>query len=443
MNILEVIEKKKYGKTLTKEEIDFFIQGYSRNEIPDYQISSLLMAIWFRGMNEEETANLTNSMVNSGQIIDLTKINGIKVDKHSSGGVADTVTLPLVAIIAANDIPVAKMSGRGLGHTGGTIDKLESIPGFKVEIPVKEFIEIVNRVKGAVISQSEEVALADKKLYALRDVTGTIDSVPLIASSIMSKKIASGSDAIVLDVKVGNGAFMQNLEDAIELSKTMVNIGNSLGKETVAYITDMNEPLGDAIGNAIEVEEAIEVLKGKSYKKLLAVIETLGAEIIRMAGKASDLNQGKAIVGNTIKNGAALKKFSEIVQAQGGNPDVVNDIKLLPQAKFQIPLFSDSSGYLASVRTKEIGLLAAYLGAGREKKGDSIDLSVGICFRKKIGDRIDKGEVIGEILANDIEKANFALNKMKDLFTLSEKIISPKKVIYCRVSKEGVEHYST
>jgi pyrimidine-nucleoside phosphorylase len=443
MNILEVIEKKKYGKTLTNEEIDFFIQGYSRNEIPDYQISSLLMAIWFRGMNEEETANLTNSMVYSGQIIDLSKINGIKVDKHSSGGVADTVTLPLVAIIAANDIPVAKMSGRGLGHTGGTIDKLESIPGFKVEIPVEEFIEIVNRVKGAVISQSEEVALADKKLYALRDVTGTIDSIPLIASSIMSKKIASGSDAIVLDVKVGNGAFMQNLEDAIELSKTMVNIGNSLGKETVAYITDMNEPLGDAIGNAIEVEEAIEVLKGKSYKKLFAVIETLGAEIMRMAGKASDLNEGKAIVGNTIRNGAALKKFSEIVQAQGGNPYVINDMKLLPQAKFQIPLYSDSSGYLASVRTKEIGLLAAYLGAGREKKGDSIDLSVGIYFRKKIGDRIDKGEVIGEILANDIEKVNVALNQMKGLFTLSEKIISPKKVIYCRVSKEGIEHYST
>ncbi len=443
MNILEVIEKKKYGKTLTKEEIDFIIQGYSRNEIPDYQISSLLMAIWFRGMNEEETANLTNSMVNSGQIIDLSKIDGIKVDKHSSGGVADTVTLPLVAIIAANDIPVAKMSGRGLGHTGGTIDKLESIPGFKVEIPVEEFIEIVNRVKGAVISQSEEVALADKKLYALRDVTGTIDSIPLMASSIMSKKIASGSDAIVLDVKMGNGAFMQSLEDAIELSKTMVNIGNSLGKETVAYITDMNEPLGDAIGNAIEVEEAIEVLKGKSHKKLLSVIETLGAEIIRMAGKASDFNEGRMIIGNTIKNGAALRKFSEIIQAQGGNPDVVNDIELLPQAKFKIPFYSDSSGCLASVKTKEIGLLAAYLGAGREKKGDSIDLSVGIYFRKKIGDRIDKGEVIGEILANDIEKANIALNKMKGLFTLSEKIISPKKVIYCRVSKEGIEHYST
>lgn len=442
MNILEVIEKKKYGGTLTKEEIDFFIQGYSRNEIPDYQISSLLMAIWFRGMNEEETANLTNSMVYSGQIVDLSKINGIKVDKHSSGGVADTVTLPLVAIIAANDIPVAKMSGRGLGHTGGTIDKLESIPGFKVEIPVEEFIEIVNKVKGAVISQSEKVALADKKLYALRDVTGTVDSIPLMASSIMSKKIASGSDAIVLDVKVGNGAFMQNLEDAIELSKTMVSIGNSLGKETVAYITDMNEPLGDAIGNAIEVEEAIEVLNGRSYKKLLTVIETLGAEIMRMAGKASDINEGKAIVGNTIKNGKALKKFAEIIQAQGGNPEVINDIKLLPQAKFKLPIYSDSSGYLSSVRTKDFGLLAAYLGAGREKKGDSIDLSVGIHFRKKIGDRIEKGETIGEILANDIEKAKIALNKVNNLFTTSEEIISPKEVIYYRVSKEGIEHYS-
>lgn len=439
MNILEVIEKKKYGSSLSKDEIDFLIQGYSRGEIPDYQMSSLLMAIWFRGMDKVEISNLTLSMVRSGKVIDLSKIKGIKVDKHSSGGVADTVTLPLVAIIAANGVPVAKMSGRGLGHTGGTIDKLESIPGFRVEIPIDEFIDIVNTVGGAVISQSEEVAVADKKMYALRDVTGTVDSISLIASSIMSKKIASGADAIVLDVKVGSGAFMEKVEDALTLAKTMVEIGNNLGKETVAYITDMNEPLGDCIGNSIEVEEAIEVLKGKGSRKLLEVIETLGSEILKIAGKTESFNEGKQLIKKTIENGKGIEKFGQIIEAQGGDKEVINNPALLPQAKYRIPIAFQEEGYLYSVNAKEIGLIASFLGAGRTKKEDIIDLSVGIKFLKKIGDKIEKGEKVGEILANSEEKGTEALGKIKEAIQISANPVSKKKVIYYRVSKEGIE----
>lgn len=439
MNILSIIEKKKHGFELNKNEIEFIVQGYSKGTIPDYQMSSLLMAIWFKGMNKQEISDLTLSMVNSGKIIDLSRISGIKVDKHSSGGVADTVTLPLVAIIAANNVPVAKMSGRGLGHTGGTIDKLESIPGFRVEIPIDEFIDIVNRVGGAIISQSEEVAIADKKIYALRDVTGTVDSIPLIASSIMSKKIASGTDAIVLDVKIGNGAFMQNLEDSIILAQTMVDIGTSLGKETVAYVTDMNEPLGDCIGNSIEVEEAINVLNGKGSEKLMKVIETLGAEILKIARKARTLEEGAEIIKETINNGSGLKKFSDIIKAQGGNSDVIYNLGLLPKAKYSFPIVASKEGFLAKVATKEMGLLASFLGAGRTKKEDIIDLSVGIVFSKKIGEKIRFGEEIGKILANSEEKANEALKRFNNLIEISDHPVKKQKVIYYRVDRQGVQ----
>ncbi len=439
MNIVNIIEKKKYGNVLDAKEIDYFVQGYSKGEIPDYQISALLMAIWFRGMNKSETAELTLSMVRSGKTVDLSKINGIKVDKHSSGGVADTVSLPLVALVAANGVPVAKMSGRGLGHTGGTIDKLESIPGFQTEIPTEKFIEIVNRVGGAIVSQSGELVIADKKMYALRDVTGTVDSIPLIASSIMSKKIAAGADAIVLDVKVGDGAFMKDLDSALELAKTMVEIGDSVGRNTVAYITDMNQPLGDAIGNSIEVEEAVNVLKGKGGKRLVEVIKTLGGEMLCLGGKAKESTEGKMLIEKSIENGAGLKKFAEIVKAQGGDPSFIDDFSKLPQAKFKIPVSSKVSGYIKEMETENIGKLAAFLGAGRMKKGDKIDLAVGIMFPKKVGDKVEEGETIATILANDKSRGEEAAEKLLSLIKFSENPVKELPLIYYKVSEKGVE----
>lgn len=439
MDIISIIEKKKYGKLLTDKEIDFFIQGYSRGEIPDYQMSALLMAIWFKGMTPEETSNLTLSMVKSGKVIDLSRIEGTKVDKHSSGGVADTVTLPLVALVSANGVPVAKMSGRGLGHTGGTIDKLESIPGLNVEINIEDFIEIVNRVKGAIISQSDELVIADKKIYALRDVTGTVDSIPLIASSIMSKKIASGSDAIVLDVKYGNGAFMRDLHDAIELSRTMVTIGNSLGKETVAYVTDMNQPLGDAIGNAIEVREAIDILKGSGSKRLIEIIKILGAECLKLGQRVRTREEGVFLIESSIKDGSGLRKFREIVEAQNGDGRIVENYSLLPQAKYQFSVISPFEGYISGMSTREIGELANFLGAGRTKKEDKIDLSVGIILPVKIGDRIEDSQTIATILSNDREKGEEASKRLIDLIEISEKKVESPPLIYYRVSKEGIE----
>ena len=436
MNIIDIIEKKKQGKELSSKEIDYFVQGYSKGEIPDYQISSLLMAIWCKGMNKKETAELTLSMVRSGKTIDLSKIRGIKVDKHSSGGVADTVSIPLVALVAVNGVPVAKMSGRGLGHTGGTIDKLESIPGFKVEIPIEKFIEIVNNVGGAIIAQSSELVIADKKMYALRDVTGTVDSIPLIASSIMSKKIAAGADAIVLDVKVGGGAFMKDLEDAKALAKTMVEIGDSVGRDTVAYITDMNQPLGDAIGNSIEIEEAVSVLKGQGGKRLVEVIKTLGGEMLYLGGKAKSSEEGKELIQKAIDSGSGLEKFKEIVRAQGGDPSFVDDFSKLPHAQFKLFVKAPESGYIKSMQTEEIGKLAAFLGAGRTKKGDKIDLAVGIMFPKKVGDYIEKGETIATILANDKEKGEQAAKELLKLLEFSNSKVEPLPLIYYKVSRK-------
>jgi pyrimidine-nucleoside phosphorylase len=440
MNVVETIEKKKQGLALDKEEIDYFVDNYSRGLIPDYQMSALLIAIWFKGMSDIETSNLTMAMVKSGKTIDLSKIKGIKVDKHSSGGVADTVSLPLVALVAVNGVPVAKMSGRGLGYTGGTIDKLESIPGFRVEIPEEEFIEIVNRVGGAIISQSKELVLADKKMYALRDVTATVDSIPLIASSIMSKKIASGNDAIVLDVKVGNGAFMQDLEDAKKLASLMVNIGTSVNRETVAYITDMNQPLGDAIGNSIEVEEAVDVLRGRGSNRLVSLIKLLGGEMLKLGGRVQTIEEGQNIIKESIENGSGLRKFKEIIEAQGGNSAIVDNKNLLPQPKLQLPIISVKEGYISWFDTKGIGKLATFLGAGRERKTDLIDLSVGIILYKKIGDRVSAGEKMGIIYANNLEKANSALKTFESLFETASNKVRPLPLVYTRVSKNGIEN---
>jgi len=397
------------------------------------------MAIWFKGMSKAETIELTLSMLRSGKTIDLSKIKGIKVDKHSTGGVADTVSLPLVALVAAKGVPVVMMTGRALGHTGGTIDKLESIPGFKAEVSTEQLIDIVNRVDGAIIMHSDEVAVADKKIYTLRDVTGMVDSFPLIVSSIMSKKLAIGTDALVLDVKVGNGAIMKDIEDAKNIAETMVEMGESMGRKTVAYITDMNQPLGDAIGNSIEIEETVNVLRGKGGKRLVEVTKTLGGEMLYLGGKAKDSSEGKKMIEHSIQDGSGLRKFGEIIQAEGGNPGIIEDFSPLPQAKYKFPIESLQCGYVSHIETIELIKLVAFLGGGRMKKDDVINPAVGIRIPIKIGDKVEKGEPIATILADDKEKGEEVKTKLLDLIKFSKERVKPLPLIYYRISKEGME----
>lgn len=401
MRMIDIIEKKRDNKELTREEINFFIKGYTNDEIPDYQVSSLLMAIYFNGMTDQELANLTTAIVESGEQIDLTGIAGIKVDKHSTGGVGDTTTLVLGPLVAALGVPIAKMSGRGLGHTGGTIDKLEAISGFHVEITNDEFIRLVNENQIAVIGQSGNLTPADKKLYALRDVTGTVNSIPLIASSIMSKKIAAGADAIVLDVKTGAGAFMKTIDDSKELAKAMVKIGNNVGRNTMAVISDMDQPLGFAIGNALEVKEAIDTLKGEGPSDLTELCLTLGSQMVYLAQKADSLDEARKLLLDAMNNGTALKKMKQFIASQGGDPDVVDNPEKLPQAKYKIELESLEEGWVEELVADEIGHAAMLLGAGRATKESQIDLAVGIVLNKKVGDAVKKGESLMTIHAND------------------------------------------
>lgn len=400
MRMVDIIEKKRDGKALSTQEINFFIEGYTKGTIPDYQASALAMAIYFQDMDERERADLTLAMVNSGDTIDLSSIQGIKVDKHSTGGVGDTTTLVLAPLVASLGIPVAKMSGRGLGHTGGTIDKLESIKGFHVELTKEQFIDLVNKDKVAVMSPSGNLTPADKKLYALRDVTGTVNSIPLIASSIMSKKIAAGADAIVLDVKTGYGAFMKTEKDAEELAHAMVRIGNNVGRKTVAIISDMSQPLGFAIGNALEVKEAIETLSGKGPKDLTKLVLTLGSQMVILAGKAKNTDEAKQMLLNSINSRKAIAKFKEFIQNQGGDTSIVEDTSKLPQAKYKIKLPALKSGYVFRMVANEIGIASMLLGAGRATKDDKIDLAVGIVLHKKIGDKVEKGESLLTIHSN-------------------------------------------
>lgn len=435
MRMYDLILKKRNGEELSREEINFFIEGYTKGEIPDYQVSSLLMAIYFQKMTSRETADLTMAMVNSGDVLSLKDIDGIKVDKHSTGGVGDTTTLVLGPMVAALGIPVAKMSGRGLGHTGGTIDKLESFKGFSVEMPEEKFISNVNNIKLAVGGQTGDLAPADKKLYALRDVTGTVDNISLIASSIMSKKIAAGADAIVLDVKVGEGAFMKTKEDALHLAKEMVSIGSSLKRNTVAVISDMDQPLGRAIGNALEVEEAIETLKGNGPEDLLELCMTLGSEMVILAEKAKDKNEARQMLMETIKSGRALNKLKEFVAAQGGDISSIEDTSLFPHAKYVIPVESEKDGVVSKIHSENIGLIAMELGAGRATKESTIDLSVGLVLNKKRGEKVSKGDVIAYIHSNDMEKAEKAKVKILESYVIEKDYEDNIPLIYEVVTK--------
>ncbi|MCY8024006.1 pyrimidine-nucleoside phosphorylase [Bacillus sonorensis] len=427
MRMVDIITKKQSGKELSKEEINFFINGYTDGSIPDYQASALAMAIYFQDMTDRERADLTMAMVNSGETIDLSAIEGIKVDKHSTGGVGDTTTLVLAPLVASLGVPVAKMSGRGLGHTGGTIDKLEAIEGFHVELSKDEFVDLVNRDKVAVVGQSGNLTPADKKLYALRDVTGTVNSIPLIASSIMSKKIAAGADAIVLDVKTGAGAFMKTDEDAVNLAKAMVRIGNNVGRQTMAVISDMSQPLGYAIGNALEVKEAIDTLKGEGPEDLTELVLTLGSQMVVLAKKAETLDEAREKLTDVMKNGKALQKFKDFLQNQGGDSSVADNPEKLPQAAYKIDVPAKEAGVVSEIVADQIGVAAMLLGAGRATKEDKIDLAVGIMLRKKVGDAVEKGEPLVTLYANR-ENVDDVITKVYENIRIADQAEVPKLV---------------
>ena len=407
LRMVDLIEKKQEKEELTAEEVRWMIDGFTSGEVPDYQMSAMLMAVFYNGMTKEELSEMTMAMVESGDQIDLSAIEGIKVDKHSTGGVGDTTTLVLAPLVASVGVPVAKMSGRGLGHTGGTIDKLESIEGFHVEITEDEFMDYVNKNKLAVIGQTGNLTPADKKIYALRDVTSTVGSIPLIASSIMSKKIASGAEAIVLDVKVGTGAFMKSIAEAEDLARTMVDIGNNVGRNTMAVISDMSQPLGVAIGNALEVKEAIDTLKGEGPEDLTELSLVLGSQMAYLGGVGESLEDARKMLEENIKNGKALEKFKVFIEAQGGNPAVVDNPAMLPQAKYQIEVKADQDGYIAEIDAEELGIAGMLLGAGRATKDSVLDLAAGLMLHKKIGDKVSVGDTIVTIHSNseDVESS--------------------------------------
>ena len=438
MNTYEIIAKKRDKNILEKDEIEYMVNGFTKGNIPDYQMSAFLMAIYLNGMTDEETLILTQAMMHSGKVADLSEIQGIKVDKHSTGGVADTTTLVVAPIVASCGVPVVKMSGRGLGHTGGTIDKLESIPGFQTKQTMKAVFDQVNEIGVAISAQTQDLAPADKKIYALRDVTATVESIPLIASSIMSKKLAAGADAIVLDVKVGSGAFMKTKKDAYRLAKEMVKIGNGAGKHTVALLTDMSEPLGDFIGNALEVQEAVLILKGLRKGKLYDVCIELAAHMLLLAGKEHDLERARESALDAIHNGAALRKFMQLVKAQGGNTAFVDDFKTLPSAKYKKAVCSPKSGYVSEIMCEELGRICVHLGGGREIENGEIDLSVGMEIKKRIGDFVKEGEEIAVIHANDRGKLKEAKADLLHAYQIVEEPVERKKAIMDYIYEESV-----
>ncbi|MDD4154171.1 MAG: pyrimidine-nucleoside phosphorylase [Bacilli bacterium] len=429
MRMVDIIVKKRDGKILTKEEISFFVKGYVNNTIPDYQVSALAMAILFRGMNKEEITILTDLMMHSGDIIDLSSIKGVKADKHSTGGVGDKTSLVLGPMVAACGVKVAKMSGRGLGHTGGTLDKMEAIPGMKIAIPEEAFIRQVNEVGLAIVGQTGHLVPADKKLYSLRDVTGTVESIPLIASSVMSKKLASGSDTILLDVKFGSGAFMKDLDSARQLAKTMVDIGDGLGRDTRAILTDMEQPLGLAVGNALEVKEAIDTLRGKGPRDLIELCLEAGAIMLEQAKVVADLKKGRKLLEEVIENGSAFNKLKEMVKAQGGDVSYIENPEKFPLSKYIVEIRSENEGYVRRIEALEIGESAMRLGAGRETYDDIIDMSAGIVLNKKVGDHVKVGDVLCVVHTN---KDNFA-NILEDIrlsFKLSKDKLQPLPIVH-------------
>ena len=436
MRAYDLIMKKRNGEILSEKEIKWLIKGYVEGKIPDYQMSAFLMAVYFRGLNEEETLNLTKEMAQSGDMIDLSSIKGIKTDKHSTGGVGDKTTLVVIPIVAACGVPVAKMSGRGLGHTGGTIDKLESIDGFRTSIEKEEFFDIVNKTGLCVIGQTGNIAPADKKMYALRDVTATVDSIPLIAASIMSKKIAAGSDAIVLDVKTGSGAFMKTLDKSIELAETMVKIGNNAGRNTAALITDMDRPLGYAIGNSVEVIEATETLKGMGPEDLAEVALNLAANMLCAAEKGS-YEECMEMAKEALKSGKALQKLKDMVKAQGGNPEFLDNYDLFKKEKFHAEVKSEEEGYITAMDTEKYGEASVVLGAGRETKESSIDLGAGIILKVKLGDYVKKGDDVAELLTDKKESLETAEKMIKESMKIETG--KPKKslLIKAKIDKNG------
>lgn len=421
MRMTDLIAKKRDGERLTTEEIGEMIRLYTAGEIPDYQMSAMCMAILFQGMDDNEILDLTMSMMHSGETLDLSPISGIKADKHSTGGVGDKTSLVLCPMVAACGVKIAKMSGRGLGHTGGTIDKLESIPGFVTGISEERFFENVNRIGIAIAGQTAEVCPADKKLYALRDVTGTVPSIPLIVSSIMSKKLAAGADVIVLDVKCGSGAFMKTPDQARELAEGLTRVGKLAGRKCAAVITDMDEPLGFAVGNALEVKEAVDVLAGRTEAgDLLELCLTLGASILTLAGLAADETEAREKLESTIRDGSALRKLAEMVEAQYGDPGAVYDLSKLPEAAVKLEVLSEKTGFVTHIEAEDVGLVSMHLGGGRATKDSAIDLSVGVVLRKKVGDRVETGESLGTIHAPNAEKAEEAAALLKKCYSISD-----------------------
>ncbi|GAX91861.1 pyrimidine-nucleoside phosphorylase [Effusibacillus lacus] len=441
MRMYDLIRKKRDGETLSKREIEYIVRGFTDGLIPDYQMAALAMAIYFRGMDSRETADLTMAMAASGEMVDLSSIEGVKVDKHSTGGVGDTTTLVLAPLVAAAGVPVAKMSGRGLGHTGGTIDKLESIPGFSVELTEEQFVQNVNTMKLALIGQTGEIAPADKKLYALRDVTATVDTIPLIASSIMSKKLAAGADAIVLDVKTGEGAFMKTQEGSFSLAKAMVDIGTQLGRKTIAVVSDMNQPLGYAIGNALEVKEAIDTLQGRGPGDLEELCLELGSHMLVLAGRVPDQDAAKDLLRELIASGAGLEALKRFVQAQGGDPSVIDQPERLPQAKRFEPFLAGEDGYVSYIHAEVVGTCAMMLGAGRERKDSVIDLAVGIVLKKKVGDPVKKGEPLAILHVNDESRLDETLALLRGSFEIHPSPVPKPPLIYGIVTSEKIDRY--
>ena len=420
MRMYDLIMKKRNGGALSREEIYFMVEGYTKGEIPDYQMSAMMMAVYFVGMNAQETLHLTMAMAHSGEMLDLSAIDGIKVDKHSTGGVGDKTSLALTPMVAACGVKIAKMSGRGLGHTGGTIDKLESFAGFSTAISTEDFIKNVNEIGISIMGQTRELAPADKLLYALRDVTATVDNMSLIASSIMSKKLAAGADAIVLDVKTGSGAFMKKEKDAFALAEEMVQLGKNAGRNTAAVVSDMDQPLGYAVGNALEVREAIETLKGKGPKDFTELCLTLGSYMLLMGGKARTEDEGREMLKRAISSGEALSKLAQFVKAQGGSEKMVYEPALLPKAKRQEPVLAEEEGYVEKIVCDEVGICSLMLGGGRETKESVIDLSVGIVLEKKVGDKVNAGDVLAWLHANDSEKLKAAKERLLSAYTIGK-----------------------